>query len=77
MIEALISMQIAIELFMLSILFYMGIKVGKIESSIEFVSDSTGAKYGEAREPDSYYICMFQVEREKYVRNKIKKENDK
>jgi hypothetical protein len=39
-------MQIAIELFMLSILFYMGIKVGKIESSIEFVSDKVAVING-------------------------------
>ena len=36
--------------------------------------NSTGAKYGETREPDSYYICMFMVEREKKVKEVIKKE---
>lgn len=38
---------------------------------------STGAKYGETREPEAYYICMFQVEREKYVSKIIKKEKKK
>ena len=38
---------------------------------------STGAKYGETREPEAYYICMFQVEREKYVAKKIKEEKEK
>jgi hypothetical protein len=40
-------------------------------------SDSTGAKFGEDREPDAYYICMFQVEREKYVSKIIDKEKKK
>ena len=36
--------------------------------------NSTGAKYAEEREPEAYYICMFQVEREKYVKGIIEKE---
>ena len=35
---------------------------------------STGAKYGEDREPEAYYICMFQIEREKKVKKIIEKE---
>ena len=34
-------------------------------------------QYGEDREPDSYYICMFMVEREKIVKEAIKKEQAK
>ena len=30
--------------------------------------------YGEEREPDSYYICMFMVEREKKVKEIIREE---
>ena len=33
--------------------------------------------YGEEREPEAYYICMFQVEREKYVAKKIKEEKER
>ena len=36
--------------------------------------NSTGAKYGEDREPEAYYICMFEVEREKKVKKLIEKE---
>ena len=36
--------------------------------------NSTGAKYGETREPEAYYICMFQVEREKKIKEVIREE---